>query len=302
MSNQFLMKGKVYGERKHLLTYPLYAEFKYDEIRLHVRYDPRTEEVHFLSYAGKPLHNLHPWAEQFKAYMLATGIFDLDMGVLVNGNFNDSYRWVRSSTGFPKEKLDKATGKVAPALLPEMVLFYLFDVPYLGQQFPYDRRKGTIDSMAEVMTQGYLIPTRRPVRRELFDEAGLDAFFLYVRELGFEGLMVKTAAHLYVAGTGHRSDGWLKMKPEDTADGRVVRVNQAVSIHGEPLDRAGSITVLLEDGSEAQPAGIAHELGRAMWEDPQGYLGRWVEFKYMERDRQGGYRHPSFVRFREAKA
>ena len=26
-----------------------------------------------------------------------------------------------------------------------------------------------------------------------------------------------------------------------------------------------------------------------------------VEFKFMERDRQGGYRHPTFFRLREAK-
>lgn len=296
MADAFLMKGKVYGEHKHKLVYPAVAEIKYDEIRLHVK---RTASgVLFLSYAGKELHNLGDWHDRFYEFMQEQGVHNLDMGVLVNGNFNDSYRWCRSSTGAPREKLDKATGKVAPALDEGMVKFYLFDIP--DYKAAYRDRSVSVDRAAHYLTQHYGVPTDRPKQWRCDAEAELDALFVEVREKGFEGLMVKTLTHTYECGK--RIDGWLKMKPEETADGKITRVNQAFSIEGVPLDRAGSVDVVLEDFSTAAPAGIPHELGRLMWANPQDYVGKqWVEFKYMERDRQGGYRHPSLVRLREAK-
>ncbi len=301
MADEFLMKGKVYGEHKHKLVYPVIAEIKYDEIRLHVHLDYTAGKVvQFLSYAGKPLHNLDSWAQQFYDFMTEQNVRDLDMGVLVNGNFNDSYRWCRSSTGIPGEKLDKKTGKVAPALDTGMVVFYLFDWPESTE--PYESRRKQLRIMSHVMREAG-IPVARPLSYELADEAALDKTFTLVREEGFEGLMVKSRDHTYQPGK--RIDGWLKMKPENEADGLIVKVNQAFSIHGEPLDRAGSVDVAVDwpdVGLRASPAGIPHELGRLMWANPEQYEGKqWVEFKYMERDRQGGYRHPSLVRLREPK-
>jgi len=303
MADPYLMKGKVYGEHKHKLLYPLYAEVKYDEIRLHVQYDRDTGVVQFLSYAGKPLHNLRLWAEGFAAYFNVSGLNHLDMGVLVNGNFNDSYRWVRSSKGIPGLRVDKATGKTLPALQASLVEFYLFDLP--EHKGPFDQRRAEREAQAGLLWRcmngtlpfGSRIST--PQGWFVHSEAELDERYNEVRARGLEGLMVKDEKHTYQCGK--RIDGWLKMKPENEADGKITDIIQGTSIHGEPLDRAGSIELWLEDGSRACPAGIEHSLGRDMLANPEKYLGRWVEFKYMERDRQGGYRHPSFVRFREDK-
>jgi hypothetical protein len=307
MADNFLMKGKVFSEREHLLSYPAVAEVKYDEIRLHVKAvkDQRglVTGVEFLSYAGKPLHNLEQWAPGFVQFLRYLDLDHLDLGVCVNNCFNDSYRWVRSSKGIPKEKLDKATGKVAPALFPHMVEFYLFDIPELGGKL--EQRLHRLDELRWVLLE-YLepwdTPVKRPERKIVQNREELDAYFVDVRERGFEGLMVKDYRGEYVYGCAHRSDWWLKMKPENEADGKIVGINRAYSITGEPLNRAGSVTVLCEDNSGAAPAGIPHELGADMFANPEKYLGRWIEFKYMERDRQGGYRHPSFTRFREDKA
>ena len=305
MADEFLMKGKVFADHCHKLAYPVYAEVKYDEIRLHVRLAKEpcgnfvdNDVVQFLSYAGNPLANLEHWAPAFLAYMRRTNATDLDLGVLVNGNFNDSYRWVRSTKGIPKEKLDKKTGKIAPALDISMVQFYLFDIPH--SQLPFDERRLLLTVAATTMNVYAGIPTKRPEGWWLHSEAELNAKFIERRELGDEGLMVKSLDHTYQIGK--RIDGWLKMKPESSYDGEITKINQAVSIEGVPLDRAGSVDVLLEDGSTASPAGIPHELGRLMWRHPYAYMGQWVEFKCMERDRQGGYRHPSLTRLREAKA
>lgn len=303
MDGEFLMKGKVFGEHSHKLVAPFVAEVKYDEIRLHVRRISDVSDgtvfsyVEFWSYAGKPLHNLEHWQFAFNDFMRDQNITDLDLGVLVNENFNDSYRWVRSSSGIPKEKLDKKTGKIAPALDIGMVQFYLFDIPHSTLEF--SARRVLLDSACTLMDVVYRIPTKRPEGWVITSLDELDAKFIERRELGDEGLMVKTLSHVYMIGK--RSDQWLKMKPEMTCDGVITGVNRAISIHGEPLDRVGSVDVRMEDGSTASPAGIPHNLGHLMWIHPEDYLWHWCEFKCMERDRQGGYRHPSFTRLREAK-
>lgn len=111
--------------------------------------------------------------------------------------------------------------------------------------------------------------------------------------------MVKTTDHLYER---RRTYGWMKLKPQETFDGRITGVNRAHSIAGEPLNRIGSVTVVLEDGSTADPAGFPHGLGADIWANPEAYIGKWIEFQAMEVDRAGGYRHPFFKRFREDKA
>ena len=110
--------------------------------------------------------------------------------------------------------------------------------------------------------------------------------------------MAKTLGHVYAR---RRTFDWMKIKPKETFDGRITSFNEAVSETGELLGRVGSINVECADGSTASPAGIAHGLGRTLWEDQAKYVGQWIEFSCMERDRQGGYRHPIYDRFREDK-
>lgn len=290
----YLMKGKVWDEHKHKLVYPIVGEVKYDEIRLHLQLV--FGGVNFLSYAGKPHSNMQEWHDFFYRWMSAYGIANLDMGIEVNHNFNDSYRWTRSSKGIPKEKFDKVSGKTHPALDSSMVRFILFDLPDSLQPY-YDRRHTIREYAYDMSAHG--LPVTVAEGKLLYTESEVEEYFLEVRARGLEGLMGKTLDHKYEQGK--RIDGWLKVKPEETFDGKITGINQAFALDGTPHDRAGSITVVLEDGSTADPAGIEWGLARAMWEAPDRYIGRWLEFKCMERDRNGGYRHPCFVRLREDK-
>lgn len=278
-----LMKGHKWLERKDKLkrdkspvvTYPVSAEVKYDEIRCHVLVS-HDSTVQFLSYAGKPLANMERFAQQFSALASETGFWEFDCGFLVNNNFNDSYRWVRSTNGLPED------------LRYVKYQFILFDLP--ESQHIYKIRKGQRNYVA--CMGGFDVP----VSQSCYSEAEVRMYFEKVRGMGFEGLMIKSFTHLYEPGK--RTDGWLKYKPSDDASGIIVKINQAYSLDGQPLGRAGSVDVLCDDGSEASPSGIAHELGVALWTQT-GWIGKTIDFKFMERDRQGGYRHPVFVRLRE---
>lgn len=294
-----LMKGETFQDACKLVRgqprfqYPVMVEAKADEIRCRVYKSGGT--VLFESYAGKPLCNLDGFAVQFQLMMHHAHLTELDVGVLVNGNFNDSYRWVRSAKGFPQEKLDKETGKVAPALTSEMVEFILFDLP--ESQKPFVDRLPDIDFAASGLRH-YGLRCTRPARALAQTPEEVLDWYADFRAKGYEGAMAKTLGHVY---TRRRTFDWMKIKPKETFDGRITGFNEAVSEAGELLGRVGSINVECADGSTASPAGIAHGLGRTLWEDQAQYLGQWIEFSCMERDRQGGYRHPIYDRFREDK-
>jgi ATP-dependent DNA ligase len=281
-----LMKGHKWRDRKHKMTYPAWVEIKYDEIRCHVIVNPQNFAVDYLSYAGKQLHNLAEFDAKWVELAHATGLYEFDTGFEANGNYNDSYRWVRSSKGLPDDLIGKPTK------------FLLFDLPTVNARF--DERMGIRNYVAVLAMSIGFYNLSQPVGAWADEPSNVDAMFQVARESGFEGLMVKSLDHTYERGK--RTDGWLKVKPEDDADGIITALHEAISENGTPLGRIGSITIKVEDGSEASPHGIAHDLGRDMYKNPLKYLGQWAEFVYMERDRAGGYRHPVFHRIREAKA
>lgn len=270
-----LMKGKKWAERKHLVKYPVLAENKHDEIRCHVIV--QEGDVQFLSYAGKPLANMEMFKSMFAVLASETGHREFDLGFEVNGNFNDSYRWVRSTKALPSDLYDAK------------ITWYLFDLPLSMKK--YIERRPEIVQIAKQYNLSY----PKGVVCTCADD--VDVAYERARENKFEGLMIKTQDHVYQRGK--RTDGWLKYKPSEEADGTIIEVIEAVSEEGMPLGRAGSLRIQCEDGSVAQPHGIAHALATEMWEQRESYIGQYCEFKYMERDRAGGYRHPVFHRLRE---
>lgn len=290
-----LMKGNVYHKRQHKMTFPCAVETKHDEIRCHVRVFPALGTfietpgwVEFLSYAGKPLANMQQFAAQFQELADGIGYYEFDCGFEVKGNFNDSYRWVRSTKGVPINLVFAPTR------------FYLYDLPTSNACY-VDRR---MDVLAIVDRVDWLYAALDSTAETHEDVVRIYQHYL---ELGYEGAMVKNLTHKYQRT---RTDDWLKLKPSEDADGKIVGLVEAVCGKDQPdlglrvgdrLGRVGSIEVACEDGSTATPFGIDHDLGRDMLRNPQDYLGKWCEFKYMERDRQGGYRHPTFHRIREDK-
>lgn len=309
---QMLMKGETWKDALKLVrgktrfTYPIYVEVKADEIRCRVVYNKEThgaggpvvEFIEYKSFSEKPLYNMEHFDDSFLEFFRqcpAQDCTELDIGIEVNGNFNDSYRWTQSSSGIPAEKLDKKTGKVSPALNVDMVKVIVFDLPEDTGEF--QERMPRIDRAARYL-QLYGLKAVRPIGHWADNEAQVMAIYDHYREAGEEGAMGKTRDHLYQR---RRTFDWMKIKPSDTADGKIIGFNEAVSLEGVPLGRVGSINVRCEDGSTSAPAGIPHALGLELWLNQDQYLGQWIEFQYMERDRAGGYRHPSYIRFREDK-
>jgi ATP-dependent DNA ligase len=290
-----LMKGIEYSKvaaTKKGVPAVLAAEIKHDEIRCHVVLQDGV--IKFLSYAGKPLHNLARFAELFADLLKRYHFTELDCGVEVNENFNDSYRYVRSSSGIPNDLVDAR------------VRFHIFDTPDMVDA-PYIYRFFVRRAMALWLTARG-VDSPQPTHQLLYTHEAHQAAFEEAVAQGYEGLMLKTLDHKYARG---RTKDWIKMKPLEPADGEVTAINQCFSDDGTPAvwvdaegvehHYAGSVHVKLEDGSVACPGGFKRAIAVDMWAHPEKYIGQWLEFVYMERDRKGGYRHPRFKRWREDK-
>ncbi|QQO90836.1 DNA ligase [Pseudomonas phage Misse] len=303
-----LMKGETFKDALKLVRgkprfeYPIFVEVKADEIRCQVKFTNgcritnRLPVVEYLSYSGKPLHNMEHFTPALILYFCASEFTELDIGIEVNGNFNDSYRWTQSSSGIPQEKFDKKTQRTSPALDVGMVKLIVFDLPESLEKYEV-RRRTVINTADHLRRCGLNATFASGCIAE--NEAEVWAIYNNYREAGHEGAMGKTLHHTY---SRRRTFDWMKIKPSEDHDGQITSFNEAVSESGEPLGRVGSINVTCADASTAAPAGIPHELGRELWENQHKYIGQWIEFYCMERDRQGGYRHPIYHRFREAKA
>lgn len=293
----FLMKGKHWSDRHKFrvpLEYPVVVQPKVDEIRVRVFVHLPTQAVVYHSYAEKPLYNLEFADDMFLKLSSWYGLTNFDCGFLCNNNFDDSRSFVRSSKNFPERLRDASR------------VFLLYDLPDSPEKY-----SARIACIAEVCNWAAITCTselRMLPHWVANTPEEVEDLYESLRAQQYEGAMIKTLSHKYQIGK--RSQDWLKMKPEDTADGKIVGFVEAratvpipargVKI-GDPLGRVGSVIVKLEDGTEARPHGIAHELGAEMLANQSKYLGEWCEFAFMERDTQGGYRHPVFRRIRDAK-
>lgn len=297
MSKLKLMKGYTWEEALQptskfpngRVQYPCLIEPKVDEIRVQVQV--HGDDVQYLSYAGKPLHNFPTeWSDEFRDIADWFGVREFDCGILVNGNFNDSYRFVRSSKGLPDD------------LRGAEVVLHLYDLPTFD--LPYVDRREMIETIIEFASSGGDdgIPFRLLDAYVCDRPEDVAVWYNWFLKAGFEGGMVKAPEGKYKRG---RSWGWLKLKPGSEADAKVVGLIEAVSEKGKPLGRVGAFRVVLEDGTEAQPAAgaLTHDEAEKLWYLQDEYLANepWIVFKFMERDRQGGYRHPRFFRHREEK-
>ena len=293
----YLMKGKHWSDRHKFrvpLKYPVVVQPKVDEIRVRVLVNLQNKSVTYLSYAEKPLYNLEFADAMFLRVSSIFGMANFDCGFLCNNSFEDSRSFVRSSKNFP-ERLRRAPR-----------VFLLYDIPDSTAEYSY--RLADIAYICDIGPSYFDPELRRLPHWIAYTPEEVERLYETLRAQHYEGAMVKTLSHTY--HIGKRSQDWLKMRPEETLDGKIIGFVEAratvpipargVKI-GDPLGRVGSVIVRLEDGTEARPHGIAHELGADMLANPDKYIGEWCEFAFMERDTQGGYRHPVFRRLRDRK-
>lgn len=280
--SKVLMKG-VSIKRGDELGFPVIAEEKLDGVRCLVQV--LGNRVNYISYAGKELHNLSDYDELWlrirDEFNLA--MFDCEF---VYKDFDATYKVVRS--------------KKRPAWFdPLDGRFFLLDDPTRVLSY-----RPSFLKLQAIADSGY--PTiRRPYKEMLHSLAQVQDLFNRVVMNGGEGLMLKAPFGYYTQGG--RTKAWGKLKRQETMDGQIMFLSEAIDKNGNPKGEVGSFTVRFDLGNgillsaDASASKLTLQERRNMWANRRQLEDKWCEVQYMQVDRAGGLRHPVFLRIREDK-
>lgn len=315
MSKLKVMKGDSFTEkrlRKWLKEDgAVVLQIKRDEFRCVVdvnwqaKYEP---SVTFTSASGKPLYNLDCFSALFIEMSHFYGTNRFDMGVCINDSFDLTRRTVRASTkpydltGQTPQVIAGKTKKAEPHFVGFLkAVFWFYDLPEVDRA--YITRRGDMALMQLNFPEYTAVPETEivSVRQDVADGIEyavkqVQEVFATARELGHEGLMVKRYDHQWEPK--RCPDSWMKLKPSDEIDGFIIGKTEG---KGKFYGLIGSLICEAEDGSTFTISGMTDAERLDFTENFDQYLGQWVTATYMERDTQGGYRHPQFNRMHEEK-
>lgn len=307
MGSLKVMKGVSYTEKRLIQWLKedgyVYVQPKRDEIRcvVTIHEDLDGAWVEYTSAQGKPLYNLSQFDGMWLALAKQQGVTVFDTGISVNENFDITRRVVRSSTvaydltgGTIIHLWDKKPTKKNPA----GVMFYggtlnakfwLYDLPECSKAF--EDRHTTMVWMASGLPH---IGVPETYLRRTVDS--VESKYGHCIDAGLEGVMIKRADFQYKYG---RSTDWMKMKPEEEKDGIITGFTEG---QGKFNGLIGSATIDFGDGSSTSVSGMDDATRLDMSRNPDKYIGRVARIPYMQRDSQGGYRHPRWGGLHEDKS
>lgn len=313
MSKLCVMKGAEFTE-KRLYKWleedgAVVLQTKRDEFRCVVQVsNGPVPGVSYTSASGKPLYNLQCFDSMMVEMAHWYGTFRFDMGVCVNDSFDLTRRTVRASTkpydltGQTEQTIAGKTKKDAPHYAgPLKAVFWFYDLPDVDRD--YTTRRGDMGRMQLNFPYYTAVPETEVVtaRQDLADGIEyavkqVQEVFATARELGHEGLMVKRYDHKWEPK--RCPDSWMKLKPNEEIDGRIIGKTEG---KGKFFGLLGSLICEAEDGSRFTISGMTDAERVDFTQNFDQYLGQWVVATFMERDTQGGYRHPQFNRMHDEK-
>lgn len=322
MADLIVMKGAKFTV-KRLMQWlsedgKVFVQTKRDEFRLLSTKYKDTDLPRFNTASGGVLEQLEltgQWKKHVGYIHSLLGCHQLDMGVMINDCFELTRRVLRSKkvhydlTGsteyhikdekwFKLEDGTKEKRVVFEYKGPLKISFWLYDMP--GNHASYEDRLHKMKWATTRIGQVHLPETHLVgAWGETHDNCYKDIMALFDVALKnkHEGLMVKRFNHRWVPT---RTVDWMKLKPSDEKDGRIVGFNPGTP--GTEFEgMVGSVIIDFEDGSGCNTSGFSLELRQDFTDNPEKYLGKIAEIRYMQRDAQGGYRHPSLFRIHPDK-
>lgn len=151
------------------------------------------------------------------------------------------------------------------------------------------------------------IPNLRIIPTYIIDAKSEDEFYSTIQnykqnfiDQGYEGAMLKTCNHVYQPSSGtKRSKDWIKFKPQETTEGKVIEIIEG---EGEHLGMVGKFVVKWLDATfEVSPGKIKHTQRKYIFENPEEFLNRDLEFYYQQLNKYGIPRDTHAIKFRDDK-
>lgn len=273
------------------LTYPIYADVKYDGIRVlvidgvvHSRSLKPIRSKQVQELFGRPEYNG----------------FD---GELIAGN------------PYAKDVFQRTTSSVMSEDKPDRVIFYVFDLWDMPNQDFRTRRQHL---QMKIKQYGWDNPLCSPAPRTCENKQEVLDFLAEMEKAGGEGLILRSPESGYKYGRSTQKQGWLlKVKFFEDSEFEVVGFEERMhNTNGAkinelgyterssakdglvPMDTLGSLVLKYEDTTFKCGTGFDDALRKEIWLNKDKYLGKLAKIRYMSVGSKELPRVPSFQGFR----
>ena len=281
-----LAGAKRTKEALHKVPWPAWADYKIDGFRSLVKTDGQDREgLETYSRNGLPMENMQYRAadlHDLTRYLIAAGLLEnihwaWDMeGKKMDARFNAT-----QSEASKKGKGAELTGNIFD-LIP-----WAHVRPEGGTE-PIEVRHERLDKVQTFLAENAdFFPMLRVVERfELDTEADAWELFAQAKELGHEGLIVKQKGSFWTPG---KTDAWVKVKPEETAD--VLCVGTYMGEPGSKFEHVlGGITIIYNGVKTNVGSGLSDKQREDWAKQPDLVVGHVVEVLYHEITPDGALR------------
>ena len=276
---------------KPLKQFPTNAisEPKVDGVRIALHVDADCE-VTMRTRNGEIVTGYDDIVNQFKEYAQRTSLVRQMMfdGEIVSKNFDATMEGLFRKGGNKKGKY------VVWDMLSEHEFFNR--LCYLPQ---YDRKirldyilKDIVNIQPEdcVSVMTYIYVTN--------EEHAYELHYDYVAR-GYEGSIIKDANALYSFDTkSRRGYGWQKIKDFHTEDYKIISVTEGT---GKYTGMMGAVFIDVNGVEVKVGSGFSDLQRKLIYDNPENYIGSYIEVQYQEKTKDGSLRFPSFKRFRYDK-
>jgi DNA ligase-1 len=148
-----------------------------------------------------------------------------------------------------------------------------------------------ITMMADLVFDGiWCVP-----RTTLSSETEIYDYYVECRRSGYEGAIITPYDYEY---TGTRSWNWMKLKPLETYDAKVIDIYEG---KGKYVGQMGGAIVMFHGKPNKVGSGWSDNQRKAFWEKPMALISKMIEVHYMEKTDDGNMRHSRFHGFRPDK-
>jgi DNA ligase-1 len=246
----------------HRLSYPCFISAKIDCVR------GVYKNGVFYSRGGHPYHGLDHIIKELQKIGIK---YKIDGELAVD------------AMGF-----QKGSGEIRNYNATPNAIFYIFDMP--DYKVPFIERLIAMEDIANNCNNVIAIPH---LKCRNLDE--IKKIYSMHLEHGYEGSVVKPWDYEYV---GKRTFTWMKLKPKETVDLKVVDLYEG---KGKYEGQMGGAIVIFKGKPNRVGGGWSDKQREHFWNNMDELCGKTIEIAYMEETDDGNMRHARFKCFRPDK-
>lgn len=276
LPEEFCMLAKPFEDKR--MQFPCYVDIKLDGVRgLAI---PSGNKYGIYSRNGKNFKNFTKIEEELEILSKNLGKSITFDGEVTSGHFQDLMKMVNRK----EDGLEMAKDSI----------YNIFDIVLLN--IPLRERLEELEECKRIINENKLAHLNIITGIIVNNYAEIEEYYKEKLSNGFEGIMIKNLDTSYEY---KRSFGWMKMKPTETEDIKIVGFEEGT---GKFINILGAFICELESGNTIRVgSGFTDDQRKDYWEKKEILRGQIIEVKFQEKTKDGKLRFPIFVRFRKDK-